>query len=85
MNIDKIKNAYKALEKLEKIQHDIKELEKSDTVDSITIKRVQMGIKQYSYEVLINDDSEFLKTVKSLIQDYLKRKEKNIIFEIENF
>ena len=87
MEIEKIKKANKLIEKLESIQQNLSDLSKSEAVDKVTIRRIQSGVREYSYEVELNDiveNREFLKTLKCLIVDHLTRIEKKLMHEIES-
>ncbi len=83
MDIEKVKKANKKIENLECLQRKIKELKKTENIDHIRIKRYQSGAPEYSYDVMISDDVEFLKTIKSLIKDKLKRDEQKLLQEIK--
>jgi len=82
MDVQKIKEANKKVIELERIQDKLNELNKTESIDCIEIKRYQSGAPTYSYDVMINDDMEFLKTIKSIVKDKLKRDEKKLLLEI---
>jgi len=83
MEIEKIKEANKKVLQLEKLQEKIKELDKSEHVDGVSISRNFMS-KEYAYDVRVTGDQEFLQTIKSLIRDKLLRDEKKLIDEINS-
>lgn len=84
MEISKIKSAALIVEKLEEVQQRIKELERTTNVDCVTIRRHQSGAPEYSYEVTIANDDDFLSTIRTLIIDRLRRDEKKLIAQIES-
>ena len=83
MEIEEIKRAQSKVYKLESIQRQIKELEKTSEADSVSVKRYQNGSREYSYDVCIDDDTEFIQTIRTLIKDHLTRRETKLIREIE--
>ena len=77
MEIDLIKKAHDKVLDLEIVQKKIKALEKSDDISSVKIK-YSGNYNAHHYEVTVMNDEVFLKTLKTLIKDKLKRDEQKV-------
>lgn len=83
MEIKDIKEAKKKVDNLEEIREQIKQLDKSKNIDSVSVRYYQSGTGNWNYDVSIREDDEFLQTIKTLIKDYLIRNERKLSKEIE--
>ena len=81
MEIDLIKKAHNKVRDLEIVQEKIKDLEKSDDVSFV---RIEHTGSYNRYEVIVRNDEVFLKTLKTLIKDKLKRDEQRLIKYLKN-
>lgn len=81
MKIEEVRKAQRLANRLETLRIQLESLEKTEWVDFVTI--THNGL--YPYEVLIRHNQEFLQIIKSLIKDFLKREERKISEELNNF
>jgi len=82
MEIEDVRKAQRIADNLEKIRKQLKDLDRTKNIDSVSVQRYQSGAPEYSYDVSITNNSEFMSTVKSLIKDYLKREEAKLSAEL---
>lgn len=85
MNIQQIKEINEKIKVLEKLRYDLKEINKIDSVNYVTICNYQKGADHISYDITIDNKSfDFLLTIKDLITSKLKRDEERLSKEIDN-
>lgn len=84
MEIEQIKKGIKLLDKKQEYERNIEKLNRTDGIDSISVKRYQSGAENYSYDVCFRDDLEFMKTVKSMVLEKYKRMLSDVEKQIEN-
>lgn len=62
------------IDKIDKLTRKLSELKRSDIVDTIQLRRYQSGAPEFSYEVNISDDQEFLQMVKVMTIHRLEKR-----------